>query len=344
MLTAWMAITRNAYTTVLRGAVRRRFGGAIVSFTCAPLRGGLESEFVAWVRASVRRSDGRPKRFSFIAKLLGPGLLREAQIYRALAGSRLSLAPRLLGVEASGEHSHFLLLERAREQAAWPWRDTDTTIAVLKQLARLHREQTLRRAFGADGWDYEHQLLLAAQRAVAALEAPPFAGDSAWGSARCGLRRLVGGIGRFRRDLLGSGRFPSGPVHGDVHTGNVVLVGRGSGGRVVLLDWSRARIGSPLEDVSSWTESLGLWEPEARRRHDTLIQGYLSAHGQAGQLDGELRAYYWLAAASNVLAGALEYHLRLIASTDTEPARLQQARHGTRAALRVVTQAAAYWC
>src|SRR5919108_667753 len=82
-----------------------------------------------------------------------------------------------------------------------------------------------------------------------------------------------------------------------------VIRGRGPGSRAVLLDWARARRGSPLEDVSSWLQSLGYWELEARRRHDTLLRRYLKARAFAGELSRAVRDAYWLAAACNVLAG-----------------------------------------
>ena len=48
---------------------------------------------------------------------------------------------------------------------------------------------------------------------------------------------------------------------------------RKSGGQhePVLIDWARARAGSPFEDVSSWLQSLGFWEPAVKRKHDTLL-------------------------------------------------------------------------
>ena len=77
--------------------------------------------------------------------------------------------------------------------------------------------------------------------------------------------------------------------------------------------WARARHGSALEDVGSWLHSLGAWEPEARRRHDTLFKRYLTARGLPVKLGADVRDLYWLASASNALAGALAYHLAVAA-------------------------------
>ena len=111
----------------------------------------------------------------------------------------------------------------------------------------------------------------------------------------------------------------------------------------MLLDWGRARLGSPLEDVSSWLQSLGYWEPAAKRRHDTLLAGYLAARGLAARADRELRDAYWLAGASNALSGALLVHLRT--SRDAPPGSRQRAAADQAAAdaLRVIRRAAACW-
>jgi hypothetical protein len=65
--------------------------------------------------------------------------------------------------------------------------------------------------------------------------------------------------------------------------------------------------------VASWLLSLGCWEPEAKRRHDSLLQCYLSARWLPLGLDAEFRRTYWLAAASNALAGALNYQVAVAA-------------------------------
>ena len=131
-------------------------------------------------------------------------------------------------------------------------------------------------------------------------------------------------------------------IHGDLHPGNVLCRGRGgspgAGGEVVFLDWARARIGSALEDVSAWLQSLATWEPEMHRRHDTLLARYLTARGLAPRLTGELRDLYWLAAASNALAGALGFHLAVLADRPTYDPHAPSAR-SARGWLRALRQA-----
>jgi hypothetical protein len=84
----------------------------------------------------------------------------------------------------------------------------------------------------------------------------------------------------------------------------------------VLIDWARARRGSPLEDLASWLHSLGCWEPNARRRHDTLLQIYLDARGEPRELSVQLRSRYWYASACNGLSGAIRYHLSVLSNLE----------------------------
>lgn len=83
-------------------------------------------------------------------------------------------------------------------------------------------------------------------------------------------------------------------------------------GEIAFIDWARARFGSPLEDLASWLHSLGWWEPEARRRHDTLLRVYLEARSSKQRITTELRTLYWYASASNGLSGAIRYHLLVL--------------------------------
>ena len=123
----------------------------------------------------------------------------------------------------------------------------------------------------------------------------------------------------IRRALLP----PSHPVwiHGDLHPGNVILRRWETGVEPVFLDWARARQGSPLEDVNAWIQSLGHWEPQARRFYDTLLRTYLAAQGLEPVLDREFRRLYWVAGACNTLSGALRYYLVTIQQARTPTAR-----------------------
>jgi hypothetical protein len=126
-----------------------------------------------------------------------------------------------------------------------------------------------------------------------------------------------------------------------VHSGNVVLHAHEAKHAPVLLDWARARMGSPLEDVSSWLQSLSFWEPAARRRHDTLLGEYLSARGLGATLTRDLRNAYWLAAASNCFAGSLEYYVDVATAREVLPSERLAAVSAVRDQLRILRRAEA---
>jgi thiamine kinase-like enzyme len=327
----------------LRAVLRRRFGPASQGFVLSRQSGGLESTCVMRASGLVRRNHGGVNRVALVAKHLDSVHSREVRIYRQLAHAGLALSPRCLGVVPCAQGSRLLLLELIESEAGWPWRDSEAAALVLKHLARLHRSFQLLPALAKEGWNYEDELLGAAERTLQAFEQRAPKLDSSLRRMGPSLRRLVRNLPRLRRTLLGCARFGQAALHGDVHTGNVILTVTKGRAQVLFIDWSRARKGSPLEDVSSLTESLGIWEPEARRRHDTLIRRYLTAHGHLGQLDEELRAHYWLAAASNVLAGSLLYYLGVIAGSGSPSCRLEEAHRAARAAGRIVRCAARYW-
>jgi hypothetical protein len=320
-------------------------GGRAVRVRLEPLAGGLES--VSVLRADiVIEKRGRRRRVRFVAKLLEGPLVREVAIYeRLVASSARGLAPALLGVDRLGTDKALLYLEAVCTQPAWPWRDTRASAEVLVQLARLHGAARPDTMATMPDWDYEAVLLGRARQALATLEEAPrrFLPLSLL-RTRAPLRRLVRALPRFRAELLRYAPFGRAVIHGDVHSGNVLLVRRGERDRPVFVDWARARSGSPLEDVSSWLQSLGCWEPEARRRHDSLLGRYLRARDLPVRLGTDLRAAYWLAAASNVLAGAFHYHLSVALAGCRPGAAVRADSFGlAQAWARVLRRADAFW-
>jgi hypothetical protein len=309
------------------------------------LRGGLESAAVArWV---IQRQDGRePRSLTFVVKRLGGLQQREGAIYRRLLPEIGHLAPALVGLDQAGADVSYLYLEYVRRSRAWPWTETAVAGQVLDTLAELHAQfpPERMRQLGL-GWDYEAELVASATATVEAFEQAVTGVDLAWLRwARGALRRTSEVLPAMRRSLLASEPFGMAVIHGDVHSGNAVLTGGDAGERVVLFDWARARVGSPLEDVASWLQSLGYWEPEAKRRHDTLLRRYLVARGQSAALTGSLRDAYWFAAASNVLAGALRYHLSVAAGGSGALSRARaDAARAARDHLRVLRRADLQW-
>jgi hypothetical protein len=309
------------------------------------LRGGLQAASVTRLAVRYRDARGRSRVHPRVVKRLAGRAAREAMVYQELLGSLpTAFAPRLLAADQAIPGHEVLYLEALRPVAAWPWWEFSATREVLERAALLHRStlsgDTVARL---SAWDYETELEAGAFRTVEQLErlrrcAPPyFRNGLRW------ARRLAMALPALRRQLLALGPLGTSVIHGDLHSGNVILRRRGGRPEPVLLDWGRARIGSPLEDVSTWLQSLGDWEPETRRRHDTLFTRYLVARGIEGRLGGELRAGYWLAGASNALAGALSHHLSLLDDERIPRVRTTRAAHSAHQWMRVLRRADAFW-
>jgi hypothetical protein len=271
---------------------------------------------------------------------------REAAVYARVLADAGEAVPALLGYEQDATDTGYLYLEYIRPTRQWPWTEVTLTGRVLETLATLHLRlpYTLLLEPGLT-WDYESELLSSAATTQEVFEQVVWGVDLAWLRwGRGALRRTCDVLPRLRQALMSSQPFGTAIVHGDVHSGNALLATAEGADRLVLLDWARARLGSPLEDVASWLQSLGYWEPEAKRRHDTLLRRYLTARGQPDDLTRALRDAYWFAAASNVLAGALRYHLVVAGGWSGEPSRARaEAARAARDQLRVLRRADLIW-
>ncbi len=310
------------------------------------LRGGLEASSIELIVARFRGRQGREQQHRVVIKRLRGALVREAAVYERLVATQVDgFAPRLLQVERTGDGEAVLYLEALRAERAWPWRDVGAAQAVLNRAARLHSAPPTGETMAAlAGWDYEAELVMAAGKTVERLaetcrrlRVPGLRRGLRWAS------RLAVALPRLRRQLLAGAPFGTAVIHGDLHPGNVVLRRRRGALAPVLIDWGRARLGSPLEDVSCWLQTLASWEPEARRRHDTLLAGYLAARDPSQRLDGELRTAYWLAGASNALSGALLHHLGVLLAAPADSAVRGRAEYAVREWLRVLRRADAFW-
>jgi aminoglycoside phosphotransferase (APT) family kinase protein len=298
-----------------------------------PLHGGLESSVALATVTTSAPSAHVPMRL--VVKQLAPAHRREVQIYESLLRQlEAPPAPVAFGCAQAGD-AVYLYLEHVTVPLDWPWVDTATAAAVCRELARLHDSAQLADVPG--DWDYEAELAASAVSTLAlALTARDEAGQRFW--RRLGdLKRVVSSLPWLREILLASGRTV---IHGDVHPGNVLLRAQAPR-QVTLIDWSRARAGSPLEDVASWLHSLGCWEPQARLRHDSLLRAYLSARRVPPRLEATLRRDYWLAAASNALAGAIRYHLSVAGDQRLPDRARQTSRRVVAEWERVIRRAAA---
>jgi aminoglycoside phosphotransferase (APT) family kinase protein len=314
-----------------------------VSIELHPFRFGLESS-VARVVARAHFSDGRARRRDFVVKQVRGHKQLEVAVYAHLTGLTAFSAPRLMAVNQADE-STYLFLEYVRPTQSWPWRDVTTTALVLKRLAQVHAVHVGASLDEIVGWDYEALLRRTALETLDTVDRAAIQPDAAWlRPARRTVYKAVTCLTAMRSSLLTAPRFGATLLHGDVHTGNVQLRVRQGQLEAVLLDWGRARLGSPLEDVASWLLSLGCWEPEAKRRHDTLLRQYLSACGLPLMPDQEFRQAYWLAAASNALAGALNYQVAVAAGwTGASPRNRRVAEEVARSHVRALRRALALW-
>ena len=302
-----------------------------VQVTVRPIAGGLES---AVGRARVRSVPGDasiPRRL--VVKELRGRACREAEVYDLL-WQHLEHPPaaRVFGSNTAGD-TRYLFLEDVECPSDWPWRDVAVPMAVCRALANLHDATSLRAGVGF--WDYETELAQSAHDTLALATAPHPA--HVW-QPTGELKRVVAALHEIRATLLAG---ETTVIHGDVHPGNVMIRPNECRVEVTFIDWGRTRVGSPLEDVASWLHSLGCWEPEARRRHDTLLRGYLENRRAPEPLTVDLRKRYWFASVSNGLAGAIRYHIAVLrdpASNDLLRANSRQALHAWQ---RVVRRAAA---
>jgi aminoglycoside phosphotransferase (APT) family kinase protein len=297
------------------------------------LNGGLESA-VARARITGESEAGIP--LELVVKQLLGDFAREADVYEAL-WQHMDRPPavQMFGRDVSGDAT-YLYLEHATALSRWPWSDTALAARVCRELAELHDSRNLPRE--RFSWNYEDQLIRSAEDTLAfAAVARDTSGQRLW--RRLGdLRRVVTTLPRSRRRLLAEG---ASVIHGDMHPGNVIVRRTPHGVDILLLDWARARVGSPLEDIASWLHSLGCWEPQARKRHDTLMRAYLEARRVPRSFDSDARVDYWFASVSNGLSGAIRYHLAVLADARAP----EEARANSGLALiaweRVVRRAAA---
>ena len=299
-----------------------------------PLHGGLESD-VSRARILQPQGDSAiPPQL--VVKHLPVGFEREADVYDLL-WRHVDRPPavRLLGREIAAGAT-YLYLEDVQPLASWPWADAQRAGAVCRALARLHDDTGL--PHQAFAWNYETELACSAQSTLErAVDARDASGQRLW--RRIGdLRRVVTSLSRIRHRLFSGATTV---IHGDMHPGNVILRA-GTDPEVVLIDWARARIGSPLEVVASWLHSLGCWEPEARRRHDTLMSTYLDARRDGGLFVSDVRRDYWFASASNGLSGAIRYHLAVLSNRGSTAAARCDSGRALIAWQRVIRRAAAF--
>lgn len=338
-----------ARSSISVAAARRTFAEIIgrqaayeAAITLCPLPGGSEAVGVARVTARYRDRRGCTRSASAVIKHLTGRSRRELDIYRQVVQSYAGeFAPRLLGVYQE-KTDIYMAIEVIRRVNAWPWRQLYPTSSMMRQLGSFHAATAAARAVALADWDYEADLAANAAETRMRLDQcrrntqlAPLAHHSRI------LDRVVLELPRLRQMLFVESPLDRRPIHGDVHPGNAIIR-RGVEPSPVLIDWGRARLGSPLEDVSSMLQSLRQYEPLAMRRHDSLWKDHLTGMGLARRITDPLRSAYWVAGACNGLAGALNVHLMTAADTARGSGERRTAFFAARDWLRVIRRAHAW--
>ena len=312
----------------------------------SPVYGGLTAKTTSRLSATYRDVGGAERRLNLIAKEISGAAAREAEVYRTFV-MRLpaGIAPVLVDVIDTGPDSRLLLLEAIEPRHIWPWHDERHGRLFMGRLASLHGPwQPADAALALPEWSYEDELAAAAARTMESIDRCRFSADLApLGRRYRSLCRIVEGLPLLRRQLLSTAPIGTAVIHGDVHPGNVLVRAAEPALEPVLIDWGRARIGSPLEDVSSWLQSLRYFEPVAHRRHDSMFAAYLSTLGVTAGLSPTWRTAYWLAGASNALAGALHFHVTRAADERLSSVERGEAFRAAADWLRVIRRADAYF-
>jgi aminoglycoside phosphotransferase (APT) family kinase protein len=325
---------------VLLEFARELYGSRLVAgVEVEPLRGGLEADGISLVQ--VRGPAGRHLG-GFVVKPMCGTATREYRLHAAVQrlGSNVA-APRVLGTRSAGE-TLYVFMEWIRAFQVWPWTNAEHAALVLGQLAHVHGCRCSETSALADEWNYDEEL---AESAISTVE---LYGRLFTGGLRVGGRPMLRPLERICSVVTAmraqAAAFTDRSLlHGDVHPGNAMLRAREGRIEAVLLDWGRARTGSPLEDVMSWLHSLGFWEPSARRIHDSLLSRYRQARGLPDGLSPDFRAASWIAGACNAMAGALRYHLAVASDEERDPEDRWKSSHAAADWLRIVRRADAVW-
>jgi aminoglycoside phosphotransferase (APT) family kinase protein len=314
---------------------RSVYGSSIGSdITVEPLRGGLESAGVSLVRV---------QEHAFVLKPMPGDAVREYELHLALQTMDCgAAAPRILGARRDDAGLLYVLLEWIPAIDPWPWDRAEYAGLVLEQLAGVHACDANSVSTLLSEWDYDRQL---SDSAASTVDLYAHLFTSGFRVTRRPMRRALERVGMsitaMRRQAIAF--TGSSLLHGDVHPGNTVVRDGAGAPQAVLLDWGRARLGSPLEDVMSWLHSLAFREPNARRIHDSLLARYRRACGFRDAISPDFREACWLAAACNAMAGALRYHLSVGGDPERDPVERWDASCAAADWLRIVRRADAVW-
>jgi hypothetical protein len=269
-----------------------RYFGSIPHPSAAPLSGGLDWCSVSRVCVTFR-SAGSIVTGAFVAKHLQG---RELEVYRTLRATMKGAgAPRLLGMHHSSRDM--------RGPRQWPWSDQSAIRTLVRRLALIHSRsagkflrvladpdlESEKRSSAATTAEFYHQI-------------PVGCGSAAVRPRHRAIDRIASDITAIRGYLMGRTRIVE----------------------AVLLDWGRARLGSPREGIASWLQSIAFREPQVRRLQ-------------------EFRRPYCLAATPDASAGALRYHLAIVTDSTAPADDRYRSRSAANDWMRIAGPTDEYW-
>lgn len=187
---------------------------------------------------------------------------RETRFYRELASEVPVRVPRLLASADSAPASCLLLSAAAPAPTPLLWGDADW-LRVARDLGALHGS--------TDAAQLDRLRWLSRPRRVPADEAR--AAEASWTRLGCGS--LAASLLRQRRELDGAlDALPVGLIHGDCHTGNLLV---DDSGDFCWADWQEVGVGHGPEDLAL------LWQRAefggAVPPRQAMLDAYLAARG-----------------------------------------------------------------
>ncbi len=232
-----------------------------------PLTGEPRPFFLRGISALLRAPTDDADLF---LKAVFPPFHAEPDLTQLLAERFPATVPRVLAIEAD---EGWLLVEDVR--APWvgdlPEAERPAALAagaraiVGVQLAMADRPADLA-ALAAGG--AQHRPLAGVPAAFAAAIGPDgmVVEDRSWGDGE--REALVATVTAAVTRVEGLG-VPETLVHGDYHSGNAGLID----GRIVIIDWSDAAVGSPLVDLVTWIS----WSEDRVAEIDAAVDAWIDA-------------------------------------------------------------------
>jgi len=266
--TAWMSAQLERAGTPPVGPIEVRRLWGLSALLYAPTRSGG-----AWFKA------------------VFPPFAHEPAVTQLLESAAPGTVPRVLAIEPD---EGWLLLEHVA-RAEQPSTDEDALERSIRLLVKAQRSLMGREPeLVGLGCPRRPLSSLAAEVARVTGMSPPLPGVNLPAE---GLALLVGWVRERAAWLAGVG-LPDVVIHGDFHTGNLIVTDTGP----VIIDWSDTAIAHPLLDLAALWEAVP--DPAQRAGHWSAWLDALAPLGDVESLRGELATIEALGAAYQVVTYA----------------------------------------